>query len=189
MNEYIDGSHHFNGWGNGDITKENGWKLWDCNKELIDRFVCETADERYIDGSNKGGTLYFADIKCGQGNSIMTHNAVGAKTGRHGCCNPRPDGKSHPDRLVLGDKNFLGKDENGEIVIGRHPKLEFANRNPNFVKIQIAQAVVAQRDRNNINVWGLGKPNIKPKFYEMVSEMVGEMSVQIASEYADDYRG
>ena len=80
----------------------------------------------------------------------------------------------------------VGRDENGKIVIGEHPKLNFANRNPAFVAIQIAQAVVAKRNRNLINT-NYGKANIKPEFYEMVSELVGEMPVQIASEYAGDY--
>ena len=58
---------------------------------------------------------------------------------------------------------------------------------PNFVKIQIAQAVIAMRDRNLGNCWFSGTAKIKPKFYEMVSEEVGEIPVQIASEYAPDY--
>ena len=62
----------------------------------------------------------------------------------------------------------------------------FANRNPAFVAIQIAQAVVAKKNRNLINT-NYGKADIKPEFYEMVSELVGEMPVQIASEYAGDY--
>ena len=159
-----------------EITKEGGWKLWDFNETEINKLVCFTADESYIDYSNKGGSLYFVNIRCNQDHDFYKswHN-------------PNPNGECHPDRLVLGDKNFMGRDENGKIVIGEHPKKDFADRNPNFVKIQIAQAVIAMRDRNLGNFWFSGTAKIKPKFYEMVSEEVGEMPVQIASAYAPDY--
>jgi hypothetical protein len=186
MSQYVedDDSSDFGGYWENTGKAEDGWKLWDCNKKEIDYWVCCDADDESIEGSNKGGEYYFKEIKCGRSNNIVA--VCDRDRGGCGCTNPRPDGTRHPDRLQLGELNFMGKDENGKIVIGEHPRLNFANRNPAFVAIQIAQAVVAKKNRNLINT-NYGKANIKPEFYEMVSELVGEMPVQIASEYAGDY--
>ena len=184
MLQDVDDGITFNGHWDNSGKAEDGWKLWNCNKKEIDYWVCNDADDNAIEYSNKGGEYYFKEIQCGHSNNLTS--VCDRERGGNGCTNPRPDGTKHPDRLQLGVLNFMGKDKDGKIVIGEHPRLNFANRNPAFVAIQIAQAVVVKRDRNLINT-NTGKANIKPEFYEMVSKLVGEMPVQIASEYVGDY--
>ena len=184
MLQDVDDGITFNGHWDNSGKAEDGWKLWNCNKKEIDYWVCNDADDNAIEYSNKGGEYYFKKIQCGHSNNLTS--VCDRERGGNGCTNPRPDGTKHPDRLQLGELNFMGKDEDGKIVIGEHPRLNFANRNPAFVAIQIAQAVVAKRNRNLINT-NTGKANIKPEFYEMVSKLVGEMPVQIASEFVGDY--
>ena len=186
MLQYVDDddSSDFDGNWDNSGKAEDGWKLWNCNKKEIDYWVCDSADDESIEYTNKGGDYYFKEIQCGHSDNILS--VCDRDRGGNGCTNPRPDGTRHPDRLQLGELNFMGKDEDGKIVIGEHPRLNFANRNPAFVSIQIAQAVVAKRNTNLITV-NYGPANIKPEFYERVSELVGEMSVQIASEYKGDY--
>ena len=154
--------------------KDDGWALWRKARlyEEMNKYVCTFQNGGYgsIEGSNKGGAYYFSNEQsCNHSDQYLP-----------------PSGNKHPERLNLAELNFMGKDENGEIVIGKHPERYYSDRNPNFVFIQIAQAVVAKRNTNLINV-NYGPANIKPEFYEKVSELVGEMSVQIASEYKGDY--
>jgi|SRR5210317_1416631 len=186
MLQYVEDEQDFNGHWDNSGKAEDGWKLWNCNKEEIDYWVCNDADDKTMDYTNKGGKYWFKEIKCGNSNNLMSH--CNRRDGGNGCTNPRPDGTRHPDRLQLGELNFLGKDENGNVVVGQHPSLNFANRNPAIVAIQIAQAVVAKQNRNLINISYGQKANVKPEFYEKVSELVGEMPVQTASEYVGDYK-
>ena len=153
----------------GDTPETDGWALWRKAGlyEDLHKYVCFfTSGGGSIEGSNEGGSFYFSQEQM---------------------CGHDHDEYRHPERLNLAELNFMGKDENGEIVIGKHPECHYADRNPNFVFIQIAQAVVAKRNTNLINLYACGPANIDPKFYEMVSEEVGEMPVQIASEYNEDY--